>query len=194
MDDWQILPTQDGGNEKCQHNQPEKTIMALSDLSYDPVNFVWHSWTSSCFFEDFENCSVSQVGKVLPECGWSKPLVGEILKDTPCYYSRTELRMIVWSLQSFYLYRQTLSPLKNSALFQKSQKGLCIALFFWCNKERLKVKFLRCYRWMNSLISVEFWVHFRTHFSWCCHEESSREIWPLLCSEPLCSSSWGSSH
>lgn len=118
---------------------------------------------------------------------------GEILKDTVCYHSRIELKKIMWNLQSFYLFRQTLSPLKNSALFQKSQRRLCVVLFFWYNKARLKVKFWKCYPWMNTLFSVEFWNHFSNWFKLCC-EESFRDIWQLLCSKPVYSSSRGGSH
>lgn len=145
--------------------------------------YVSNSWTSSCFFEDLENCSISQVGKVLPECGWSKPLMGEILKDTPCYHSRTELRTIAWNLQSFLTIQTDFVTFEKFSSFQKSQRRLCIVLSFWCNKAKLKVKFWRCYHWVNTLIWVEFW-----------NQESFRDIKPLSCSKPLYFSSWRSSN
>lgn len=130
-DNWQILSPRDGGNEKCWHNQSEKTVMTLLGLSHDPVNFMCSTQLNTMLLVwRFWELLYLQVGRVLLECGWSKPscLTEQILKDMLFYHSRTELKKIVWNLQSFYLFRLTLSPLKNSALFQKSQRRLCIVL------------------------------------------------------------------
>lgn len=153
-----------------------QTVMPLLNLSYDPVNFIRLTqpnimllvrtfWELLCLqdrlWESYLNVDM-----------WIEQafiLMEEILKDTLCNHSRTELSVWTYSL---FIDSDKLGHL----FFPRNHREDCIVLFFWYNKAWMKVKFCRCYQLINILISVEFWSYFSSWFQLMLLWRAFREV------------------
>lgn len=171
--------------------------MALLDLSYDPVNFVYLTQlTPRCLLEGFENCSISNLAESCLNVygaslhGWweryfkvhSVIIAGQNSKKSCGTYSlfiHSHRLCHLWIIQLFIgSHKEVSAECCSFDLIQKGSK--------W-NFEDVSIEWVP---WFQR----KFEAALVTEFSWCCCEESFREIWLLLCSKPLYSSSWGRSH
>lgn len=114
--------------------------------------YVWHSWTPCCLFWELLCLQDRLWESYLNVDIWIKQtfiLMEEILRDTLCHHSRTELcvNLACLSIQTNLI---TFFPSPEIT------KTLSIVLFFWYIKAWMKLKFCRCYQSIITLISVEF--------------------------------------